>query len=84
MKIDQKHSLEEERAEKVKLIKKINSEFETDIQKLTDQKEKFERKRMVNNENKDVLEQEKQKVIEQQTEFEQRLKEFDANISGFE
>lgn len=83
IKIDQKHSLEEQREEKVRIIRKVNEEFEGEIDELTDLQEKFERKRMVNEETRDALTQEKEELEKKQNLFEQKLKDFDTQITGF-
>lgn len=82
-KIDQKETLEEQRIEKAKIIKKINQEFEPEIMSIKDVTDKYERKLMVNVEKKDALESEKQTFEKQQEEFNQKLKHFDEINDGY-
>ena len=67
----------------MKEIKNINQEFESEIEELTELKEKYERKKMVNSENKDALEQEKQNLEEKEQEVKSKISEHEATIEGF-
>lgn len=82
-KIDQKHDLEEQRAMAIKQIKKVNKDFETEIDDLTELKDKYERKKQVNNEKKDSLELEKQKLKNKEQEIENKIEEFKDQILSF-
>lgn len=81
--IDKKHELEEKRVIKVKAIKDVNEEYEVEIDDLNETKNKYERKRQVNEEKKDEIEQEKLKLKEKELQVKARVEDFDAQIEGF-
>jgi chromosome segregation ATPase len=82
-KIDQKHVLEELRVKAVKKIKQVNEEFDTEIDDLNEVKDKYERKKQVNNEKKHELDLEKQKLKQKEQEIETKIEEFKGLIQSF-
>lgn len=81
LKIDEKHALEEEREEKIKIIKEITSDL--DDQKFKEEVGKYERKLMVNSERKGDLLQEQEKLTESKIEFAEKIEDFDKKINQF-
>jgi hypothetical protein len=81
LKIDEKHALEEEREDTVKIIKEITSGL--DDRKYIDEVEKYERKLMVNSERKEAILQEQEKLTENKLDFAEQMKDLDKKIVQF-
>lgn len=81
MLIDQKEQLEDQRTQKIKIIKKINAEFEPEIEDLKEVNGKYERKLLVNSEAREVLEWDKVSLQQQEEEFKIKLQDFQSKIS---
>lgn len=81
--IDQRHVLEWERNQLVETIDSVSKKHATGIDKARDLKERFERKLLVNQENSDSLEAEKQVLCLKQQNLVSALSSFDCEIEGF-
>ena len=80
--IDQKHILEEQKQLLLDNVKTVNNKHIPGIEKAKDLKERYERKLLVNKENSEGLEQDKESLNSKIVSLEETLSNFDTQIAG--